>query len=59
MLGFAVPAAYLAGILAVTGLAARDLPRRALARLPGALITMHVCWGAGFLTSPRHLKPGP
>ena len=57
-LGFAIPAAYLAGILAVTGLAARDLPRRVLVRLPAALVTMHVCWGAGFLTSPRRLRPG-
>ena len=55
MLGFVVPAAYLGGILAVTGLAARVLPGRVLARLPAALVTMHVCWGAGFLTSPRGL----
>jgi succinoglycan biosynthesis protein ExoA len=58
VLGFAVPAAYLAGILAVTGLAARELPFRVVARLPAALVTMHVCWGTGFLTSPRDLKPG-
>jgi glycosyl transferase family 2 len=51
MMGFVVPAAYLAGILGVTGVAARRLPGRVLARLPAALITMHVCWGAGFLTS--------
>jgi glycosyl transferase family 2 len=57
-LGFAIPAAYLGGILAVTGLAARDLPGRVLADLPAAMVTMHVCWGAGFLTSPRGLKPG-
>jgi hypothetical protein len=42
----------------VTGLAARDLPGRVLAHLPAAMVTMHVCWGAGFLTSPRGLKPG-
>jgi succinoglycan biosynthesis protein ExoA len=54
-LGFAVPAAYLAGILAVTGLAARDLRPQVLVRLPAALVTMHLCWGAGFLTSPRRL----
>jgi succinoglycan biosynthesis protein ExoA len=58
-LGFAIPAAYLAGVLAVTGLAARDLPRRVLVHLPAALVTMHVCWGTGFLTSPRRLKHGP
>jgi GT2 family glycosyltransferase len=58
MLGFVVPAAYLAGLLGVTGVAARQLPGRVLARLPAALVTMHVCWGAGFLTSPRRLLPG-
>jgi len=42
----------------VTGVAARRLPGRALARLPAALVTMHICWGAGFLTSPRRLLPG-
>jgi glycosyl transferase family 2 len=58
MTGFVVPAAYLAGILGVTGVAARRLPGRVLARLPAALVTMHVCWGIGFLTSPRRLMPG-
>jgi len=29
-----------------------------LARLPGTLVTMHFCWGVGFLTSPRSLMPG-
>jgi succinoglycan biosynthesis protein ExoA len=57
-LGFAVPAAYMAGVLAVTALAARDLPGHVLARLPAALATMHVAWGLGFLTSPRRLIPG-
>ena len=58
MLGFLVPALYLAGILAVTATAARSLARPALARLPVALVTMHLAWGAGFLTSPRSLIPG-
>jgi len=57
-LGFAIPAVYLGGIFTVTALAARDLPGRVLARLPVALVTMHVCWGLGFLTSPRRLIPG-
>jgi succinoglycan biosynthesis protein ExoA len=52
---FAVPAAYLAGVLAVTATAARTLRGRALAWLPVVLPTMHVCWGTGFLTSPRRL----
>jgi hypothetical protein len=58
MLGFLVPALYLAGILAVSATAARTLARPALARLPAALITMHLAWGFGFLTSPRSLVPG-
>jgi succinoglycan biosynthesis protein ExoA len=55
--GFAVPAAYAAGVLAVTGQAARELAPAAAARLPAALATMHLAWGAGFLTSPRRLVP--
>jgi GT2 family glycosyltransferase len=57
-LGFLVPAAYLAGIVAVAATAARVLPRPALAWLPVALVTMHMAWGFGFLTSPRSLIPG-
>ena len=55
--GCAVPLLYAAGILAVTGTVARKLPRRSLAWLPITLITMHLCWGTGFLTSPRSLVP--
>jgi hypothetical protein len=58
LLGFLIPAAYLGGILAVAATAARDLPPRVLARLPLALVTMHISWGLGFLTSPRRLIPG-
>jgi hypothetical protein len=57
-LGFLAPAVYLAGILAVTATAARSLSGQALARLPVALVTMHMAWGIGFLTSPRSLVPG-
>jgi hypothetical protein len=53
--GLAVPGAYLAGILGVAAAAARELSPRALARLPVAMATMHVAWGAGFLASPRSL----
>jgi len=56
--GFAVPALYGAGILAVTAAAARRLSLQALIRLPLVLATMHVSWGIGFLTSPRSLVPG-
>jgi len=58
MLGFLVPALYLAGILAVTATAARALAWPVLARLPVALITMHLSWGLGFVISPRSLVPG-
>jgi succinoglycan biosynthesis protein ExoA len=56
--GFAVPAMYLAGVLAVAASAVRLLRLPAAVRLPLALATMHVCWGVGFLTSPRRLMPG-
>ncbi len=62
---FAIPFAYLVGVLVVVARAGTDgrLSRPALAWLPAVLATMHVCWGAGFLTSsPRRLvrgeKPG-
>jgi succinoglycan biosynthesis protein ExoA len=56
--GFALPAAYLAGVAVVTATAARQFGGRSLACLPVVLTTMHVCWGTGFLTSPRRLVPG-
>jgi cellulose synthase/poly-beta-1,6-N-acetylglucosamine synthase-like glycosyltransferase len=56
--GFAAPLLYLLGVLAVTASAARTLSVRSLMVLPLVLATMHVCWGVGFLTSPRHLVPG-
>jgi len=55
--GFAVPAGYLIGVLAVAATAAGRLSGRALGALPVALVTMHVCWGTGFLTSPRRIVP--
>jgi len=56
--GFAAPLLYLLGVLAVTASAAKVLSARSLVVLPLVLATMHVCWGVGFLTSPRHLVPG-
>jgi succinoglycan biosynthesis protein ExoA len=53
----AAPLLYGAGVLAVGGLAARELGPRTAARLPAVLATMHLAWGAGFLTSPRTLVP--
>ncbi|MDT3400594.1 glycosyltransferase family 2 protein [Streptomyces sp. B1866] len=52
---FAVPGAYLAGILAGSVPAGRGLPLAARLRVPVALVTMHMSWGWGFLTSPRAL----
>ncbi len=57
-LGFAVPACYLAGVAVVSVRAARQVSWSAAARLPMTLATMHMCWGSGFLTSPRSLVPG-
>jgi succinoglycan biosynthesis protein ExoA len=54
--GFVIPVAYFAGVTAVTALLARDLPAAVRARVPVVLATMHMCWGAGFLTSPRRLN---
>jgi succinoglycan biosynthesis protein ExoA len=56
--GFAAPLVYLFGVMFVTGTATKALPRRSLGWLPVVLATMHVSWGIGFLTSPRHLVPG-
>lgn len=53
--GFAVPVAYLCGVAATAAVLARDLPAGVRARVPAVLATMHMCWGAGFLTSPRRL----
>ena len=55
--GLAAPAAYGAGVLAVSARAARQLRPSVAARLPVVLATMHLAWGAGFLTSPRRLVP--
>ncbi len=59
LLGFAVPAAYLAGVAGVAAAFARDTPASVRARVPMALTAMHTCWGAGYLTSPRRLAKRP
>jgi succinoglycan biosynthesis protein ExoA len=56
--GLAVPAAYLAGTFGAAATAARLLRVPIVALVPLVLATMHVCWGIGFLTSPRSLIPG-
>jgi len=59
--GLAVPLGYLIGVLVVTARAGTDgrLSGRAVASLPIVLATMHLCWGAGFLTSSRRLVKAP
>ena len=54
-LGFAIPAVYLGGVTAVAAVFARNLPLNVRVRVPLALTVMHMCWGAGYLTSPRRL----
>ena len=54
-LGFVIPAVYMAGITGVAAVFARDVPVAARARVPVVLTAMHMCWGAGFLCSPRRL----
>jgi succinoglycan biosynthesis protein ExoA len=52
-LGFVIPFVYLAGITAVA--IGSGTPGRVRALVPLVLAAMHMCWGAGFLTSPRSL----
>lgn len=54
-LGLLVPGGYLAAIIAGSVPAGRGLPPAARTQIPLALATMHLCWGWGFLTSPRSL----
>jgi succinoglycan biosynthesis protein ExoA len=59
--GLGVPLAYVLGLAVVAARAGTDgtLTGRSLTWLPAVLATMHLCWGAGFLTSPRRLgDPG-
>jgi succinoglycan biosynthesis protein ExoA len=53
--GLAIPLVYLAGITAVSAALSKGLKPGVRARLPLVLGAMHMCWGAGFLTSPRRL----
>ena len=54
-LGLVIPATYAAGIIGVAAVLGRDVPLGVRTRIPVALATMHLCWGAGFLTSSRGL----
>ena len=53
--GFVIPVTYLAGITAVGTVLARRVPAGVRIRVPLVLGVMHMCWGTGFLTSPRKL----
>lgn len=53
--GFAIPVIYGAGITAAGTLLSRGVPAKTRLRIPLVLGAMHMAWGAGFLTSPRHL----
>jgi glycosyltransferase involved in cell wall biosynthesis len=53
--GLVIPVFYVAGITAVSAMLTRSLPAPVRTRVPLVLATMHMCWGAGFLTSPRRL----
>jgi len=53
--GFVIPVTYLAGITAVGTILARGVPAGVRIRVPLVLGVMHMCWGTGFLTSPRRL----
>ncbi|MFJ1809753.1 MULTISPECIES: glycosyltransferase family 2 protein [unclassified Streptomyces] len=54
-LGFVIPGGYLAAIVAGSWPAGKGLPLKARLQIPVALATMHMCWGFGFLTSPKAL----
>jgi succinoglycan biosynthesis protein ExoA len=54
-LGFVIPLVYLAGVTAVAMVLARRVPAAVRAWVPLVLAAMHMCWGAGFLSSPRRL----
>ena len=53
--GFVIPVSYLAGITAVGTVLARSVPVGVRIRVPLVLGVMHMCWGTGFLASPRKL----
>jgi succinoglycan biosynthesis protein ExoA len=53
--GLVVPLTYAAGVTAVGLALTGGQPAGVRARVPLVLAAMHMCWGAGFLTSPRRL----
>jgi succinoglycan biosynthesis protein ExoA len=57
-LALTVPAAYLLLVVAGSLVIGRRLPPGALALLPVVITTMHMTWGAGFLSSWRSVSQG-
>jgi succinoglycan biosynthesis protein ExoA len=53
VLGWVAPAGYATGAIVAGIMEGSALPLRARAWLPPVLATMHLSWGAGFLTPPR------
>jgi glycosyltransferase involved in cell wall biosynthesis len=53
--GWLAPGAYGAANLTASALVGRRLSPGEALRLPLVFATMHLCWGWGFLTSPRRL----
>jgi glycosyltransferase involved in cell wall biosynthesis len=53
--GAVLPAGYVLAVVAGSVYEGRDLAPAVLVRLPLATATMHLSWGAGFLSSPRKL----
>lgn len=53
LLGFALPAGYVAADLVASARAARGLPASSARWLPAVFATMHGAWGAGFLRGAR------
>jgi glycosyltransferase involved in cell wall biosynthesis len=55
--GFVLPLGYAGLVLAGSAVIGSDLSLADRARLPVVLVTMHMSWGVGFLTSPSSLVP--
>jgi succinoglycan biosynthesis protein ExoA len=56
--GFALPGGYLALVVGGSLVGSGGQPVRTRALLPTVLVTMHMTWGAGFLSSWRPDRPG-
>jgi hypothetical protein len=50
------PVGYAAAVLVGSAVVGRGLSARPRALLPAVIVTMHMSWGYGFLTSPRALR---